>query len=156
MAAIPPITGIAEIVLSVRDLPAVRQFYVDVLGFPVHSEICLEQVDAADPEGDATISFLTIRELQTPIGPLHPQLLVLIDYQRHAFARERFTGHNLTTSTLNHLAFEIPPDSYDAHLARLQSLDLNPREMVFPDMNARAIFIADPEGNDLELICAAL
>ena len=155
MSAVPPITGIAEIVLSVRDLPPMRQFYVDVLGFPVHSEICLEEVDAPDPDGDATISFLTIRELHTPIGPLHPQLLVLIDYQRHAFARERFTGHDVRTSTLNHLAFEIPPDSYHEHLTRLESLGLKPRETVFPDMNARAIFFADPEGNDLELICSA-
>ena len=32
------ITGIAEVVLSVRNLPLVREFYRDVLGFGLHSE----------------------------------------------------------------------------------------------------------------------
>lgn len=150
----PPITGIAEIVLSVSDLPVMRQFYTEVLGFPVHSELSMEDAEVAPTDGEPTISFLTIRPLSTPLGPLHPQLLVLIDYQRHAWARERFTGHNVRHSTLNHIAFEIPPNSYAEHLARLTALGLVPKEISFPDMNARALFFSDPEGNELELICS--
>ena len=152
MSAVPPITGVAEIVLSVADLPAMRQFYVDVLGFPLHSEISMES-DTPDPDGEATISFLTIQPLETPLGLRHPQLLVLIDYQRHVFARDRLQGHDVTRSTLNHLAFEIPPHAYTDHLTRLQQLQLNPVETEFPDMLARALFFRDPEGNVLELIC---
>ena len=29
----PPVLGVAEIVLSVRDLPTMREFYREVLGF---------------------------------------------------------------------------------------------------------------------------
>ena len=153
MDPVPPITGVAEIVLSVADLPAMRSFYEQVLGFPVHSEASLETEGVDDPEGEPTISFLTIKELQTPLGASHPQMLVLIDYQRHASARRRLIGHDVQRSTLNHLAFEIPPNSYDAHLARLQRLGLNPVEAEFPAVDAKAIFFRDPENNALELIC---
>ena len=154
-SAIPPITGVAEIVLSVSDLPKMREFYVSVLGFPIFSEASLEVAGFDDPNGEPTISFLTIANLDTPLGPLHPQLLVLIDYQRHANAKKRLTGHDVKQSTLNHLAFEIPPDSYAAHLQRLTELELSPIESQFPKMNAKAMFFKDPEGNMLELICRA-
>src|SRR5947208_9628327 len=84
-----------------------------------------------------------------------PQLPTLSDYQRHVFAKERFDGHEPTRSTLNHLAFEIPPESYEAHKERLEALRLSPRVAAFPAMNARALFFNDPEHNLLELICHA-
>lgn len=100
----PPITGVSEVVLNVADLPKVRDFYVRVLGFPIHSEVSLE-TSVVDPNGDPTISFLTICETNTPLGRGgHPQLLALIDYRRHLHSRKRFVGHDVTQSTLNHLS----------------------------------------------------
>ena len=88
MTSGPAITGVAEIVLNVRDLPRMRQFYEDVLGFGLLSQACHEHGPEPDPEGEPTIAFLTIKELDTPLGRHgHPQLLALIDYRRHAFAR---------------------------------------------------------------------
>ena len=154
MTAGPVITGVAEIALSVRDLPSMRQFYQDVLGFAVLSEACHETGSKADPSGEPTIAFLTIRELDTPLGRHgHPQLLALIDYQRHAAAKGRFDGLEPRTSTLNHLAFEIPPDRYEVERERLGALGLEPQPTRFQDMCARALFFHDPEGNLLELIC---
>jgi len=155
MSDVPPITGVAEIVLSVSDLPTMRQFYQDVLGFPVYSEACIEHDNQPDPDGEATISFLTIKHVDTPLGPTHPQMLVLIDYRCHASARKRLIGHDVKRSTLNHLAFEVPPESYDTHRDRLESLGLAPSETEFPAMNAKAMFFKDPEGNVLEFICRA-
>lgn len=154
MAGIPPVLGVAEIVLSVADLPAMRDFYSQVLGFSVHSEASMEG-EHHDPSGASTIAFLTIRQLDTPLGRLHPQMLVLIDYRRHVFAKKRLIGHDVQRTTLNHLAFEIPPDSYSDHFERLDRLSLNPTEAQFPAMNAKAMFFEDPEGNTLELICRA-
>ncbi len=109
---------------------------------------------AADPDGEPTITFLTICETNTPLGlGGHPQLLALIDYRRHVHARRRFVGRDASRSTLNHLAFEIPPDSFDAHARRLSDLGLEISFSDFPAMNARAMFFSDPEGNVLELIC---
>lgn len=150
----PPILGVSEIVLSVGDLPAMRAFYRDVLGFALHSEASHTNGPDADTAGDPTITFLTIRDLETPLGRNgHPQMLVLIDYRRHVFARKRFTGLDPAQSSLNHLAFEIPPDSYGVHLVRFETLGLAPIETTFPALQARAMFIKDPESNTIELIC---
>ncbi len=149
-----PITGVAEIVLSVRDLARMRDFYQTVFGFPLMSQARHETGMEPDPGGEPTIVFLIIKPTQTPLGSHgHPQLLVLIDYRRHVFAKPRFDGHDTRRSTLNHLAFEIPPESFVAHQRRLEGLGLSPRVVEFPAMAARALFFDDPEGNLLELIC---
>ena len=149
----PPIIGVSEVVLSVADLRKVRDFYMHVLGFPLHSELSLE-ASIADADGEPTITFLTICETDTPLGRgRHPQLLVLIDHRRHVHAKGRFVGHDATRSTLNHLAFEIPPESFDDHATRLGQLGIELSFSDFPAMNARAMFFMDPEGNALELIC---
>jgi catechol 2,3-dioxygenase-like lactoylglutathione lyase family enzyme len=150
----PLIMGVAEIVLNVRDLPAMRDFYRTILGFELLSEACHETGPEPDPEGMPTIAFLTVKALDTPLGRHgHPQLLALIDFRRHIFAKGHFVGHEPSHSTLNHLAFEIPPESYEAHKQRLEALGLSPREAKFPAMAARALFFNDPERNVLELIC---
>ena len=149
-----PITGIAEIVLSVRDLPLMKQFYMNVLGFKFFNEACYGEGGKLIPNGDPTICFLTIKELDTPLGrKSHPQVLVLIDFQRHPSGRP---GHDVTTSTLHHLAFEIPPKSYEPHHEKLQALRLAPSEVEFENISAKALFFKDPEGNTIELICTAV
>jgi catechol-2,3-dioxygenase len=150
----PTIIGVAEVALSVNDLPSMKKFYQDILGFELLSEACHENSEIADPDGKPTIVFLIIRDSTSPLGTHgHPLLLVLIDHRRHVFARNRLVGHDVSRSTLNHLAFEIPLEQYDSTLVRLNSLQLNPTESVFDHMNAKAIFFRDPEGNVLELIC---
>ena len=149
----PPVTGVSEVVLSVADLPKLRDFYLQVMGFSLHSELSLETT-VPDPDGEPTITFLTISETDTPLSRGgHPQLLALIDYRRHVHARTRFAGHDITRSTLNHLAFEIPPESFNDHAQRLSELGIDLSFSEFPSMNARAMFFKDPEGNALELIC---
>ncbi len=54
MHSIPPISGVSEIVLSVADLPKMREFYTDVMGFRLHSELSMETANV-DPEGEPTI-----------------------------------------------------------------------------------------------------
>ncbi|MCC7333626.1 MAG: VOC family protein [Pirellulaceae bacterium] len=152
MQVAPPITCVSEVVLSVADLPTMRDFYMNVMGFRLHSELSMETA-VPDLCGEPTITFLTICETDTPLGRGgHPQLLALIDYRRHIHAKIRFVGHDVTRSTLNHLAFEIPPQSFYQHVERLQELGIDVTISEFPDMNARAMFFSDPEGNVLELI----
>lgn len=154
--AAPRVLGVAEIVLNVRELPKVRDFYRDLLGFRVLDEACHEAGSEPDPEGEPTITFMTVTDVDTPLGRRgHPQLLVLIDPRRHVFARDRFDRVAAATSTLNHIAFEIPPGSYGEHRRLLEARGLEPREASFPSMSARALFFDDPEGNLIELICHA-
>ena len=102
--SVPPITGVAEIVLNVKSIPPMKAFYSDVLGFPVFNEACIESAEGDAPDGEPTITFLTISPLPLPLGATHPQLLALIDYQRHYHAKSSFSGHAPSQSTLNHLS----------------------------------------------------
>lgn len=148
------VTGVAEVALNVRDLPRMRRFYEEVLGFPLLYLGSHEHGPEADPAGEPTIAFLTVAEADTPLGRRgHPQILALIDYRRHAFARARFRGHQPSTSTFNHLAFEIPADRYEAERQHLAERGLEPDARSLPGMAARALFFEDPEGNQIELIC---
>jgi len=152
----PPVLGLAEVVLNVRDLPVARDFYRDLLGFEILDEACHETGSEPDAGGTPTISFLTVTDTETPLGRHgHPQLLVLIDPRRHAFARDRFGQVAASRSTLNHLAFEVPPESFGEHRRRLEDRGMDPQEVSFPAMEARALFFEDPDGNLIELICRA-
>lgn len=129
-----------------------RGFYTSVMGFRLHSEASFE-TETPTAGGEPTISFLTICELDTPLGRGgHPQMLVLIDHARHVFAKNRLIGRDPRRTTLNHLAFEIPPQSYEEEVQRLKQLGIEVSTAKFPGLNARAIFFADPEENALELI----
>jgi catechol 2,3-dioxygenase-like lactoylglutathione lyase family enzyme len=146
------ITGLAEVVLNVTDLGRSVDFYRVTMGFPVHSSVSLETMEP-DPDGTPTIVFLTICDLDTPLGAGgHPQLLALIDYRRHVFTRARMMALSTSQSPLNHIAFEVRPDSLDHHAARLATLGIDTTRMAFPALNAAAIFFSDPDGNTLELI----
>ena len=138
---------VAEVVLNVSDLDGMKMFYQHTLGFTLHSEF---------PESEPTIVFLTICDVDSPLGRGgHPQLFALIDAERHAFTRDNFVGIDHRTSSLNHLAFEIDEADYETEQQRLAGLGLEVTTTEFPHMRAKAIFFRDPEGNLLELICHA-
>ena len=122
-----------------------RRFYEEVLGFTY-----FRQYPATHP----TIVFLTIADLASPLGQGgHPQLFALIDVQRHPPAQGRFKGIDTSLSTFNHVAFEIPTTCYEDEKKRLEGFGLEVTRQQFGDMNAKALFFRDPEGNLLEFIC---
>ena len=126
---------IAEIGLRVKDLPRAVAFYQEVLGF--------ETVRAYP-----SIVFLKAGELDSPLGHGgHPQLLVLFNRQVQV---------DIALSTLDHLAFEIPLEQFQAERERLQQLGLEVSERIWRDeyawLGARSLFIDDPDGNNVELI----
>lgn len=139
------IRAVAEVVLNVRDIGRMRSFYEDTLGFGFHSQ---------SPESEPTIVFLTVCDRGAALARGgHPQMLVLIDPARHPPAKGRFDSIERRRSTLNHLAFEIDENEYDAARARLDTLGLAPTAREFGFLRAKALFFEDPEGNLLELIC---
>ena len=140
-----PVKAVAEIVINVTDIGPMREFYETVLGFVFFKQY---------PDENPTITFLTIAELDSSLGRGgHPQMFALIDVHRHPPAQQRFTGIDVTTSTFNHVAFEIDPADFEAEKLRLESHGLTVRIQHFPDMNAKALFFKDPEGNTIEFIC---
>jgi catechol 2,3-dioxygenase-like lactoylglutathione lyase family enzyme len=125
---------IAEIALRVSDLPRMAAFYQEHLGLTV---------ERAEPG----YVFLKVGELDSPLGGVgHPQMLVLFD---------RKVELDVKRSTLDHLAFEVPPERFARERERLAALGMIVRERAWPDTlswRARSLFFHDPEGNVIELI----
>ncbi|MBK9122654.1 MAG: VOC family protein [Chloroflexi bacterium] len=126
---------IAEVGLRVKDLAGVVAFYQNVLGLElVHSS--------------PNFVFMKAGDLDSPLGRGgHPQYLVLFD---------RDVALDVTLSTLDHLAFEIPLEQFDSERARLEAMGLLERVRVWSGvgsfLRARSLFFSDPEGNTIELI----
>jgi catechol 2,3-dioxygenase-like lactoylglutathione lyase family enzyme len=127
------IRGISEIVLWAHDQPATVRFYRDVLGLTVISP----------PERTNPI-FLRAGPGQVGI----PQMLVVVQLPPGS-------GPFSPPRTLHHLALEVAPEDFDAEKARLERLGYTLRSGQHPVIPSRTMYLDDPEGNEVELICAA-
>lgn len=143
-ASRPRLSGIAEIVLRVEDVARMRRFYVEVVGL-------------APWKSFPGFELLEVGELDSPLGRAgrHPQLVGLVDRTVNPWPRIGYRGAEAGRSTLDHLAFEIPADTFEQQRERLEALGLDVEVREFPAMAARALFFDDPEGNVVELICHA-
>ena len=122
---------LAEVGLRVTDLPRMAAFYQDVLGLTVHRAF-------------SKYLFLRVGPLDSPLGRGgHPQLLVLFD---------REVPLDVKLTTIDHLAFEIPLESYESERQRLEALGLRVSRKVFDWLGGRSLFFEDPDGNTIELI----
>ncbi len=127
------IRGIAEIVLNVHDQGASLRFYRDVFGLAV--------VSPPDLPGPV---FLQAGPGQAGI----PQMVVLVPLPPGTadFARPR---------TLHHLALEVAPEDFDGVEAQLRGLGYAPRTGQHPVIPSRTLYVDDPDGNEVEIICRA-
>ncbi len=125
------IRGLGEVGLRVNDLDRMAHFYENVVGLELWQRF----------EGGI---FFRIAEGFAG----HTRVLGLFD------RRDRDpVGPRAEASTLDHFAFEIPLADYESERRRLESLGLNVRTRTFPGLHWRALFIHDPEGNTVELVC---
>jgi len=126
------LVGIAEIVLWTVDQERALAFYRDLLGFEVISPSTLPNVFLKVGEGNAGI----------------PQMVVLVPMTDEIKARPR--GYQL-----NHMAFELPEDAFDATYNALVAAGYAPRPGKHPVLASRTMYVDDPDGNEVELICRA-
>lgn len=127
------IRGVAEIVLWVHDMAASLAFYRDLLGLTVIS-----------PPERTNPRFLQAGPGQAGI----PQMIVLVQLPASA-------GPFTSPRTLHHLALEIDPDAFDAEQTRLSQRGFTVRTGQHPVIPSRTMYIDDPDGNEVELICRA-
>ena len=114
-----------------HDLAKAREFYEGVLGLkPVAERANPVFLRAGDPA----------------LGV--PQMVVLVQLPAEApeFQRPR---------PLHHLALEIALEDFDAEQARLEGLGFQVRTGQHPVIPSRTMYVDDPEGNEVELICAS-
>jgi len=128
-----PVTGLAEIVLWVRDMDAALHFYKDLFGLELISP----------PE-------LPIRFLRAGAGADGvPEMIVLVPHPDASAAFPREKGKRV----LHHMAFRVEAREYDALKDRLAADGLEVRGGVHPVLKGvRTFYVDDPDGNECECI----
>lgn len=126
------VVGISEIVLWTNDKERSLQFYRDLLGLEVISPPALPNVFLKAGEGNAGI----------------PQMIVLVPKTEEIKAKP--SGWQL-----NHLALELPEDAFDAQREAFLAAGFAPRDGKHPVLASRTMYVDDPDGNEVELICRA-
>lgn len=127
-----PIKALGEIALRVRDLDVMQRFYEDVIGLELLRRF------------ENSVFF---RIAGGYAG--HTQILALFDRS----GEENYIGPESAHSTIDHFAFAIGLKDYEAERARLLRLGLEVRTAEHAWVHWRSLYVMDPEGNDVELVC---
>jgi catechol-2,3-dioxygenase len=127
------IRGLAEVVLWVHDIEKSLAFYRDLLDLAVIS-----------PSEMKSPVFLQVDTGRWEV----PQMVVLVQLPTHSLP---FT----LPRTLHHLALEIAPEDFEAEKSRLERIGYKVRTGRHPVIPSRTMYIDDPDGNEVELICRA-
>src|SRR6185503_2592709 len=135
---IRPIKALSEVVLRVRDMDTMQEFYEKVVG--------LELLERSEN----IMAFFRI----APDYEGHTQSLALFDQSGEADHRSlRYTGVDPEKSPLHHMAFTISLSDYEAEKGRLQNLGLDVETVQHIWQHYRSLYITDPEGNVVEFVC---
>jgi catechol-2,3-dioxygenase len=121
------VKGLGELALRVNDLDRMQAFYANVIGLEVMRQF---------PD------VVFFRIAQGHGG--HTTILALFD-------RGVEVGQEHTT--LDHLAFSIDVADYATEQRRLEDLGVDVEPKVFDWTGWRSLFVRDPEGNVVELVC---
>ncbi len=127
-----PIRGLGEIALRVENLDAMQRFYADVIGLELMQRF-------------PTSAFFRIAEGYAG----HTQILALFDRT----AASDYTGLDPARTTVDHIAFTIALADFAPEKARLEGLGLQLHTAEHGWTQWRSLYVADPEGNTVELVC---
>jgi catechol 2,3-dioxygenase-like lactoylglutathione lyase family enzyme len=127
------VTGLAEIVLWVRDMDASMRFYGGFFGLEVISPPTLPNkfLKAADG-GDGV-----------------PEMIVLVQHpdRTSRFPREK------AQRVLHHMAFRVEPSVYELLQDRFKAAGIEVRSGIHPVLKGvRTFYVDDPDGNECECI----
>jgi len=126
------VRGLGEIAFRVNNLEAMQKFYEEVIGLPLMTRV-------------PNCAFLKIAD---GYGG-HTQVLALFDRSESPGYR----GLDAATSTIDHIAFEIPLADFADELKRLKGLGLHVETAEHAWVHWRSLYVTDPEGNQVELVC---
>ncbi len=132
MAAAHAIRGLGEIALRVADLDRMQAFYQDVIGLELLRRF---------PQS----AFFRIADGVAG----HTQILALFDRA----ADPGYQGLSSAHTTVDHLAFAIALEDFAAEKARLEAAGLRVETAEHAWVHWRSLYVSDPEGNRVELVC---
>jgi len=126
------VRGLGEIALRVENLDAMQRFYEQVIGLPLMTRF-------------PNSAFFNIAD---GFGG-HTQVLALFDRSQSPGYR----GADAATSTIDHIAFEIPLADFEVERKRLEALGLQVETAQHAWADWRLLYVTDPEGNQVEPVC---
>ena len=126
------IKALGEIALRVTDLDAMQKFYEETIGLELMKRF-------------PNSAFFRIAE---GFGG-HTQILALFDRT----AEEGYRGLSTEKSSMDHIAFEIPLADFAAEKQRFEELGLRVKTAEHEWVHWRSLYVSDPEGNEVELVC---
>jgi len=121
-----------EVHHAIIDLAVMQQFYEQVIGLPLMTRF-------------PNSAFFKIAD---GCGS-HTQVLALFDRSESPGYR----GTDAATSTIDHIAFEIPLDDFANERKKLEALGLQVETAEHTWVHWRSLYVSDPEGNQVELVC---
>ena len=127
----PAVRGLGEIALRVNNLDAMQKFYEQAIGLLLMTRV-------------PNCAFFKIAE---GYGG-HTQVLALFDR-----SSTQGSAPDAPTSTIDHIAFEIPLADFETELNRLRALGLEVETAEHAWVHWRSLYVTDPEGNQVELVC---
>jgi len=126
------VQGLGEIALRVNDLNTMQKFYEEVICLPFMTRV-------------PNCAFFKIAD---GYGG-HTQVLALFDRS----SSRSYRGIDAVTSTIDHIAFEIPLADFIQEKKRLEALGLEVETAEHAWVHWRSLYVTDPEGNQVELVC---
>lgn len=126
------IRALGEIALRVNDLDRMQRFYEDVIGLELMKRFPFAAAFKI-AEGYAG----------------HTQILFLFDRS----AERTDLKVSSDASTLDHLALAIAREDFDSERKRLESHNLAVELACHAWVKWRSMYVRDPEGNQVELVC---
>jgi catechol 2,3-dioxygenase-like lactoylglutathione lyase family enzyme len=128
------VSGLAEIVLWVRDMDAALHFYRDLFGLELISPPAVPNKFLRAGAGGAGV----------------PEMIVLVPHpdRSNQFPREK------AQRVLHHIAFRIDASAYDDLQKSFEAAGVEVRSGIHPVLKGvRTFYVDDPDGNECELIC---
>jgi catechol 2,3-dioxygenase-like lactoylglutathione lyase family enzyme len=123
---------LGEIALRVDDLDEMQRFYQDVIGLELMQRF-------------PTSAFFKVADGFAG----HTQTVALFDRSGHA----GYQGLSATQSTVDHIAFAIAIDDFEAEKQRLEAAGLQVSVTQHAWVHWRSLYVHDPEGNEVEFVC---
>jgi catechol 2,3-dioxygenase-like lactoylglutathione lyase family enzyme len=132
-----PIKALSEIVLRVGNMEAMQEFYENIMGLELFKRF------------DDIVFFRIAAGLESST-----QFLVLFSESSGADHKSRYySGLDIEKTTLHHFAFVITQSDFKTEYARLQALGLDVETSVHEWVHYRSLYVCDPDGNVVELVC---